>query len=405
MHERLLYEISSIIFKSYIRKEKAASMDHTQFQFDASLLLGDLPLPNRAILAPLAGVSDVPFRRICQELGAGLTYVEMLSAVAVHRRNKRTMDMIQRHASEKMLGVQVTGSTAELVSDAVAFLSEEGFDTIDINMGCPVRKVVAHGGGSGFLREPDRISRTTEMARARTTKPLSVKCRIGLSREDVTVRDTAGRIVRGGADMITIHGRAREDNYSIPADYEWIRVGLATAREMTTRPLVTVGNGDVMSVQAAQRMVHTTGCDAVMVSRGALGNPWIFAELLSGHTVHPILSDWLDVVLRHIEYQEEHFGDTEMAAITLRKHLLWYIKGLPRSRELATRVGLVSSLNEARDILRTYTKEWPSDLIRFEEGHGRERRSDNHSRYDPKYEMDRTHDRGVGADGMDEQAD
>jgi len=370
--------------------------------FREPLTLGNVTLRNRCILAPLAGVSDVPFRRICQELGAGLTYVEMLSAVAVHRRNKRTMDMIRRHTSESVLGVQVTGSTPELVADAVAFLDAEGFDTLDINMGCPVRKVVAHGGGSGFLREPERISRTTSMARACTSKPLSVKCRIGMSRDAITVRDTAGRIARAGADMITIHGRAREDNYGVPADYHVINDGLEAARAASSHTLITVGNGDIMDVAAALRMVETTACDAVMVSRGALGNPWIFAELLAGQTVHPTLAEWLEVVLRHIQYQQEHVGDTPMAAVTMRKHLLWYVKGFPHSRELSTRLGLVSSLDEACGMLKEYARAWSGSLIRFEEAHGRDHGISHATAYDPKYEMDRVYDRGVGADGLGE---
>ena len=358
--------------------------------------LGRLTVPNRVLLAPLAGVSDAPFRRICQELGAGLTYVEMLAAVAIHRRNQKTMDMCRRDAAEPLLGVQLTGSTAELVAQGVEFLSGLPFDTIDINMGCSVRKVISGGSGSGILSEPERITATVTAARAVTDLPLSVKTRLGVSRDDISIEDTARRVVEAGADMFTIHGRTRDERYGDPADLEGIRRGIETARAVAARPLVLVGNGDLFTWEAARQMREVTGCDAVMISRGALGNPWVFREILEERTVHPPMGEWGEVVLRHLDYQEALYGDTPLAAVMMRKHLLWYIKGFPCNKELGRVLGLVSSLDEARKALRQYVSEWPADLIRFEGAHRTDSRFGAHSKYDPKYEMDRVHDRGVG---------
>lgn len=363
--------------------------------FQQPLSFGGLTLSNRVLLAPLAGVSDVPFRRICRELGAGLTYVEMLAAVAVHRKNKRTLDMCKRHPSEDVLGVQVTGPSPEDVERAVRFLNELPFDTIDLNMGCSVRKVISGGSGSGILSEPERISATVRAAREATDRPLSVKTRLGISRDAISIEDTAHRVAREGVDLFTIHGRTRDEKYGAPADRAGIRRGLTAARASATRPLATVGNGDLFDWESVRAMREESGCDAVMISRGALGNPWIFREVLEERTVHPTIAEWGDVVLRHLDYQEEHYGDTELAAIMSRKHMLWYIKGFPCSKELGTKVGLIKRVEEGRHYIKEYLAQWPGDLIRFEGAHKTESRFGPNSKYDPKYEMDRVHDRAV----------
>lgn len=367
-----------------------------QFSLSDPLQLGHLRVPNRVWLAPLAGVSDVPFRRIAQELGAGLTYVEMLSAVAIHRKNKRTMDMCARHPSEPVLGVQVTGPQAELVAEAIDFLEDLPFDTVDINMGCSVRKVVGSGCGSGILNEPDRISATVAAARRATERPLTVKTRLGMTRRSITIEDTARRIAREGADGFTVHGRTRDEKYGAPADRQGIALGLHTARRFATKNLVTVGNGDLFDWPSIQNMCAETGCEAVLISRGALGNPWVFRTALSGRTRNPTLAEWGEVVLRHLDYQEEQYGETHAAAVTMRKHLLWYIKGFPCNKELGAKVGYVETLAEARQHIRGYVAEWPGDLIRFEGAHKADSRFGEHSKYDPKYEMHRQLDRGVG---------
>ncbi|MBX9703272.1 MAG: tRNA dihydrouridine synthase DusB [Silvanigrellaceae bacterium] len=361
--------------------------------FNQPLQIKNLSLKNRVFLAPLAGVSDIPFRRVCQEMGAGLTYVEMLSATAIFYKNKRTFEMMARHCSESVLGVQVTGPNAEQVCKAIEILDKQGFDTIDINMGCPVRKVVSAGCGSAILKEPERISTTVACAREVTSKPLSAKIRLGFTREEVNVDDSAYRISSAGADMLTIHGRTRSESYSTPCDLEGIKKGLAST-EQTNASLIKVGNGDLFSVADAFKMRSYTQCDAVMVSRGALGNPWIFKEILQASPFQPHFEEWLDLVLRHLEYQKEYFGNTRIAAILFRKHLLWYAKGFPNMRALRERLNSVQSLEEAQEILKSYAQCAPKALRRFSDEHRGE------GSFDPKYEMHRELDRGVGEEGM-----
>lgn len=329
-----------------------------------SLAIKSLVIPTRAVLAPLAGVTDVPFRRICQEHGAGLTYVEMLSATAISYNNKRTFEMMTRHSSEKILGAQVTGPTPEEVGKAVAVLSAEGFETIDINMGCPVRKVVSAGCGSGFLLDPERISATLRAARAETTKPLSVKFRLGWSRENVTVEDTVKRAVEARVDMCTIHGRTRSESYDTKVDLKGIAHGVKVLKTLSPQTVV-LGNGDVFSFDAACSMMRETECDGVMVSRGAMGNPWIFTEIALGKSVQPTLQEWLETVERHMELQSEFYGNNLLAARLMRKNLLWYARGFPNTRPLRATLGTVESLADARKILHNWAILLPKSLLRY----------------------------------------
>jgi tRNA-dihydrouridine synthase B len=366
--------------------------------FDQPLQLKGLVLRNRVFLAPLAGVSDIPFRRMCSEFGAGLTFVEMLSSTGIQYGSRRTLDMLARHASESVLGVQLSGPKPDEVARAVGTLDRHGFELIDINMGCPVRKIVASGWGSAYLQDPERVTATVEQARAATAKPLTVKCRLGFTRESMNIDDIAGRITRAGADMLTIHGRFRTDDYAIPVRLDAIRTGFDAASRATAVPdagparPVLVGNGDVMDLQSAKRMA-ATGCDAVMISRGALGNPWIFREILAEEPATPSLGEWLDVVLRFIDYHEEHYGDSDLSARRMRKHLIWFSSGFPRCNRLRERCNGVTSLVEARAAVREYAAQYPASLRRYidvEIDHA----------IDPKFQMDRTLDRGVGDDGL-----
>lgn len=363
--------------------------------FNQSIKIGDLKIKNRVFLAPLAGVSDVPFRRICQELGAGLTYVEMLSATAIAYQNKRTFEMMARHKSEDILGVQVTGPTAAQVAHAVSVLDKQGFETIDINMGCPVRKVVGAGCGSAILKDPERITETVLSSREATRRPLSAKYRLGYTRENMNAAETTQRVIQANADMFTIHGRTRSESYSTPCDLQGIHSAMHAARNLSQN-VVKVGNGDVFSYESAQKMYQETGCDAVMISRGALGNPWVFKEILEGQAVSPTFAEWFDVVMKHLSYQEEHYGKNKLSAILVRKHLLWYTKGFPSSKGIRDILNRVEDLQQAREILTEYATRTSKDYVRFTGSN-----SEITNSYDPKFEMDRNLDRGVGDEGME----
>ncbi len=359
------------------------------------LAWGSLHLPNRTVLAPLAGVTDTPFRRICADYGAALTYVEMLVSVAVIYKSKRTWEMLNRHPSEQRVGVQLTGRNVEEVAKAAAILDREGFDTIDINMGCPVRKVVHSGSGSAFLKDPERISETLRQVKALVTRPLSAKCRIGFTKEALNITDVAPRMAAAGCDGITIHGRTRDCTYAAPVQYEYIRAGADAARAVNPA-MPVLGNGNVFDLQTAQLMLDRTGVDGVMVSRGSLGNPWLFAELIDPSFKQPTIGEWLDGVLRHFDYHKEFYGDTEYSARLMRKHLIWYANGFPYCAQLRGFFNGVTSLADAKAELTRYAAQYPADLRRYDDG-----AMSRMFKEDPKYQMDREIDRGVGTDGLE----
>jgi tRNA-dihydrouridine synthase B len=327
------------------------------------ITIRNLTINNRAFLAPLAGVSDVPFRRICQEFGAGLTFVEMLSAKAIKYQNKKTLAMMTRDKNESILGVQVTGSNAQDISDAIKILAKMPFDAIDINMGCPVKKVTKVGCGSALLLDLDRLGEVLLKAREATDKPLSAKIRLGFYNSVENVTKTAALIAQCGFDMLTIHGRFRSDRYSVPCNHEKIEKGITSAKKFSEN-IICIGNGDVFHINDAQAMLSRTKCEGVMVSRGSLGNPWVFQELVSNKTVTPNIEDWRNILMRHISYQESYYGDNELSAVLLRKHFLWYAKGFPEVKSLKVKLSTVKTLMDAREIIDNFCAKFPKNLIR-----------------------------------------
>ncbi len=366
-------------------------------QLQEPIRIGSLEISNRLLLAPLAGVSDIPFRRICQELGAGFTYVEMLSSRAVIVQARRTAAMAARHATEPQLGLQVTGANADEVGLAIAALDNGEFDSFDLNMGCPVRKIVGKGWGAALLKEPARVASMIRRARDETDRPVTGKIRLGWSRPTENVEETAAAIADAGALMLTIHGRTRDDNYSVKVDYAGIARGVNAARRAASGDLVVTGNGDIMNAESAERMVMETGCDALMISRGALGNPWIFREILEGGGPGPTVTEWREVLLRHMDYHEAHYVESNRAAVLFRKHLLWYLNGFPGARKMRATCSVVATMNDAREQVDAFAAGLPSDLHRYDDRYRSiEKRPE--ASHDPKYDMDRKEDRGVGAE-------
>jgi tRNA-dihydrouridine synthase B len=354
--------------------------------------IGDVDLPNRAWLAPLAGVSDVPFRRVCQEQGAGLTYVEMLASTALRHGTPRSDRMLARHAAEPILGAQVTGPSADDVAWAIETLNHHPYDTIDINMGCPVRKVVGKGWGAAILKEPDRVEATITAARAATSRPVTAKIRLGYEKDRINVAEISRRVAAAGATLLIIHGRTREDGYAVPVNYERIREGIAAARTINPS-MPCMGNGDIFDYPTACAMVRRTGCDAVLVSRGALGNPWVFGQITGEHETQPTLAEWREVLDRHLSYHEDFYRDDPVLAVRFRKHLLWYATGFPGTRKLRNDLMHLNTIDEIRAHLDGYCANFPPDLPRYD---GAERvASREREEHDPKGEMDRVHDRGV----------
>lgn len=346
------------------------------------------------ILAPLAGVSDHPFRRISTVEGADLTYVEMISATAMLYESRRTFEMLKRHDSEQKLGVQITGPSAEQVGKAVAILDKMNFDTIDINMGCPVKKVVKTGCGSGILRDPERVFQTVKAAVENTDKPVTAKFRLGWDKASRNAVEVAQAIEAGGAVWMTIHGRTRADDYSVPVDLD----GMREVKDSVKIPVI--GNGNIFQRSDAEHMLSVTGVDGLMISRGALGNPWLFDEIKTGDNVVS-LEDWEATILQHLDWQLEEYGDTATsAAVCMRKHLLWYAKGWNGVKTFREGVNNISSMTVARSMVLEFTKglrergvTHRSSIVQGE--------SEVRFAWDPKYDMDRQLDRGVGDDAME----
>ena len=360
--------------------------------FARELAVGSLRIPGRVLLAPLAGVTDIACRRICQEFGASLTYVEMLNAIAVKYAGRHMKKMMARHPAEPVLGIQVTGREPEDVAHAVGLVDAMDYDTIDINMGCPVRKVVHSGGGSALLKDVTKLGEMVALCRAKTAKPLTVKVRLGFTKDGVNIEAIATAIAAAGADMLTIHGRTRDCTYSDPIQFDAMKRGFEAARRAAVRPITLVGNGNVMSHARAVEMVERTGCDAVMISRGALGNPWIFREIISGHSIRPTAQEWLAVMLRHIALHSECHGEGITAARMMRKHLNWYSTGFPRSNRLRLRLNDINTLDDARALVTTFVEGLPPGYRRFDENQPAAHKGES---YDPKFDMDRELDRGA----------
>lgn len=358
-----------------------------------SALFTQLGMPRfPAVLAPLAGVSDHPFRRICTRHGADLTYVEMISATALLYESKRTYEMLTRHADESVLGVQVTGRSADEVARAIEILDRMPFDTIDINMGCPVRKVVGAGCGSAILKDPARVLETVRLARQATQKPLSAKIRIGWDRTSLNAVEVAQAIQEGGADWMTVHGRTRSDDYGVPVELPMIRL----VKESSLIPVL--GNGNVFTPPDAAMMATRALTDGVMVSRGALGNPWIFRQI-KGDLSPVTLDDWRDTVVTHLVWQRETYGEGGAGAVCMRKHLLWYLKGWPGVKKVREEVNQARDLEVARGVIESFADELARAGIR-ERLETSDESEGQRFRWDPKYDMDRQLDRGIGDDGL-----
>jgi len=357
-------------------------------------VLGSLSIPNRVLLSPLAGVSDVPFRRICQDLGAGLSYIEMLSAAGMAHRTRKTEELVARGAEERILGAQITGPSPEILAKGIAHLLDYRLpvDTIDINMGCPVKKIVSRGCGSAIVRDPKLAGNMVRAAREVAGVPVTAKIRIGFGSKFPTVVPVCEELAGAGVEMLIIHGRARDDDYSAPIRYELIREGFEAADKAAGgRKIRKIGNGNVFDLASARQMVEETGCDGVLVSRGSLGNPWIFRQILEDSEMQPTIGEWEEVLLRHLDYHEAFYGEGLYAAIRFRKHLLWYVRGFPGAKQAKPAMSVLNSLSEMREQIRAFAQALPQGLHRYPDTAERRRAAEA----DPKFEMDRSHDRGV----------
>ena len=313
------------------------------------LKIGNVTLPNRYILGPMAGVTDLPFRVLCKEQGAGLLCMEMVSAKAILYNNKNTESLLEIHPDEQPVSLQFFGSDPKIMSEMAKRVEERPFDIMDINMGCPVPKVVRNGEGSALMKNPKLVYEIVSAMVKAIDKPVTVKIRKGFDDSCINAVEIAKIIEEAGAAAVAVHGRTREQYYSGQADWDIIR----QVKEAVSIPVI--GNGDVTSPQKAEELVKQTGCDGIMIARGAQGNPWIFSEMITYEETgtlpeRPGKEEVRDMMLRHarlqLKYKGEFIGIREM-----RKHVAWYTKGLEGSAKLREEINRVESYQELEELL------------------------------------------------------
>lgn len=311
--------------------------------------IGSVKLDNQLILAPMAGVTDLPYRLLCKEQGCGLVYTEMVSAKAILYHNKNTNSLLEVAEGEGPVAVQLFGSDPDIMADIAARIQDGPYDIIDVNMGCPVPKIVNNGEGSALMKNPDLVYRILSAMVKAVHKPVTVKFRKGFDEQHVNAVEIAKAAQAAGVSAVAVHGRTREQYYSGTADWSIIR----QVKEAVSIPVI--GNGDIFEPQDAKRMLLETGCDFLMLARGVRGNPWLFHRtnhyLKTGELLPaPDAAQVKAMILKHAGLQQKYKGDY-IGVRELRKHVAWYTTGLAHSAALRQEINQAETMDDLKKLI------------------------------------------------------
>ena len=312
--------------------------------------IGNINIEGGLCLGPMAGVSDLPFRHLCKEMGASLLVTEMVSAKAIYFKNKNTEPLMKIDKDEHPIALQLFGSDPDIIAEMAASIEDRDFDIFDFNMGCPVPKIVNNGEGSALMKNPKLVEEILSKLVKSVKKPVTLKIRRGFNEDNINAVEIAKIAESAGVSAVAVHGRTREQYYSGKADWNIIR----DVKSALSIPVI--GNGDVVDGESAKRMYEYTGCDGIMIARAARGNPWIFREIrayLNGETpVKPTAKEIVEMILRHCRLQME-YDDEIMAVRKMRKHVAWYTHGMKGSSALRDKVNHVEKYDELESLLKS----------------------------------------------------
>lgn len=308
--------------------------------------IGNVEIKNNVFLAPMAGITDLAYRLVCKEFGAGLVYTEMISAKGIYYNDEKTKLLTQIDEKERPVAIQIFGSDASIMADVAKKMSEKA-DIIDINMGCPAPKVVKNDDGSKLMLNPALIDEITYKVVKSSTVPVTVKIRKGWNDENVNAVEIAKILEKNGVSAVAVHGRTREQFYSGIADWDIIK----KVKESVSIPVI--GNGDVIDIDSANKMMEYTGCDAVMIGRAALGKPWIFKEIVDQNKIDMKQEELYKIIKKHYDLLSELKGEY-IAVREMRKHISWYIKGLPLATQIRNQINILESKDEVLELLYMY---------------------------------------------------